>query len=299
MTVVLLVMLPMLPSWGQSCCTAGSVSSCTASAGLLTGFRNNSAGVRWVYVPFYAEATDEPDYTDNFHLVELFARYQITDRIKVSAKLPYRWNIRNMAGELETKNGLADTRIFGSYAILDNKAISEASKLYWEMGLSVKLPTGQYDKDIMFRSLPGNFNIGTGGMGYLLRSNMVFSKNGTGMGLTTAYQLNAKSRDGYQFGDQFTTALSLFGEKSVGKKSKLIPVGGLTYEQFAKNKFKSGNVAEGSGGKGLFLMGSLFYRHSDWQLGSSFSVPLAQNYSENGIEARSRLMLELTYFINN
>jgi len=296
MTVVLFVMLPMLPSWGQACCTAGSVSSCSASAGLLTGYRNNSAGVRWVYVPFYAKATDEPSYTDNFHLAELFTSYQVTNRIKVSAQFPYRWNLRNTAGDLEAKSGLADTRIFGSYAIFDNKALSESIKLYWEMALGAKLPTGQYDESILFHDLPGNFNIGTGGMGYLLRSNVIFSKNGAGLGLTTAYQLNAKSRDGYQFGDQFTTGLILFGEKSVGTKSKLIPVGGLTYEHFGKNKFTSGNIAEGSGGKGLFLMGSFFYQHSDWQVGSSFSVLIAQNYSQNGIEARSRLMLELTYF---
>ena len=294
--VLMLAMLPMLPSWGQSCCSAGSISSCNASAGLLTGYRNNSAGVRWIYVPFYAKATDEPAYTDNFYLAELFARYQVSDRIKVSAQLPYRWNVRNTAGDLERRSGLADAHIMGSYALQNNKMLSETAKLYWEMGMGIKLPTGQYDEGILFRDLPGNFNIGTGNMGYLLQSNFVFSRNKVGMGLSTAYQLNGPSRDGYQYGDQLSAALTLFGEMSVGTKSKLIPVGGLTYEQFGKNKFKSGNIAEGSGGKGLFLMGSLFYRISEWQAGGSFSMPVAQNYSQNGIEARNRLMLELTYF---
>jgi hypothetical protein len=295
MISLLLAVLPFTFCGAQSCCNAGGLASC-GSTGLLTGLRTNSAGLRLMQVPFKTTNTDNESYRDDFYVAELSLRYQISPRWKIALQQPYRWNVRELPGETETLQGLADTRLTGSYAIFDNAGIGANSMIYWELGAGVKLPTGKYDETIYYRDLPGNLNLGMGNMGWLLTTNLVFFKNKYGLGLNAGYQLNGKSRDDYQFGDQFTAALSLFREFAFGENWKLVPFAGVSLERFGKNYLPSGNFAEGSGGEGWLANGGLNARYDGFQVGMAVARPFHQNYSSGAIVAKQRYTLELTYF---
>lgn len=290
-----LAMLPYLFSFGQSCCNAGGLASCSSS-GLLTGLRNNSVGLRFMQVPFKTAATDNERYQDDFYVAELSFRYQFSNRWKVSVQQPYRLNVREFPAKKERLHGLADTRLLGSYTIFDNVAIGSNSLVYWELGAGLKLPTGKYDETIYFRDLPGNLNLGMGNLGYLFSTNLVFFKNTLGLGLNAGYQLNSKSRDDYQFGDQFTAGLFFFREFAFGENWKLVPLAGASMEKFAKNYLPSGNFAEGSGGEGWLVLGGFNARFNEFQAGLSASLPFAQNYSAGAIVAERRYSMDLVYF---
>lgn len=98
--VLLLAVLPFLTLGAQSCCNAGGLASC-GSTGLLTGLRTNSAGLRFMQVPFQTTATaaDKESYRDDFFLAEVSVRYQISPRWKLALQQPYRWNVREFPGE--------------------------------------------------------------------------------------------------------------------------------------------------------------------------------------------------------
>lgn len=296
MFVLSFAVLPFLTTMGQSCCNAGGLASC-GSTGLLTGLRTNSAGLRFLQVPFETTTNTETEsYRDDFFVSELSVRYQISQRWKLALQQPYRWNVRELPEETETLQGLADTRLTGSYAIFDNVNLPGNSLIYWELGAGVKLPTGKYDETIYFRDLPGNLNLGMGNLGYLFQSNLVFFKNKNGLNLNAGYQLNGKSRDDYQFGDQFTAAISFFRELAFGENWKLVPFAGASLEKFGKNFLPSGNFAEGSGGEGWLANAGINARYDQFQVGLSASRPFHQNYSAGAIVAMQRYSLELAYF---
>ncbi len=293
--LLLLALWYSVSSMGQSCCNAGGLSSC-GSTGLLTGLRNNSAGLRMMLVPFETTATGEESYHDNFYAAELNVRYQIAQRFKVCLQQPYRFNHRVQPGEDERLSGLADTRLTGSYALWDNRPVGHNTLIYWELGAGLKLPTGKYDPTIYYRDLPGNLNLGMGNLGYLFQSNLVLFVRKMGVAHQAMFQLNGKSRDDYHFGDQFTSALTFFREIALGEKTKLTPMAGASAEFFGKNYLPSGNFAEGSGGYGWLAMVGLNAKFGAWQLGATTSLPFRQDYSNGAIVAKQRYALELNHF---
>jgi hypothetical protein len=295
-TIVLLFALWLSVSvMSQSCCNAGGLSSC-GSAGLLTGLRNNSAGLRLMLVPFETSTTEEQGYQDHFYVAELSVRYQVSKRFKASLQQPFRLNHRAQPGDDELLSGLADTRLTGSYALFDNMPIAQNALMYWELGTGLKLPSGKYDPSIYYRDLPGNLNLGMGNLGYLFQSNLVLFVKKMGIAHQAMYQLNGKSRDDYHFGDQFTSALTFFREIALSEKTKLTPLAGVSTEYFGKNHLPSGNFAEGSGGFGWLAMLGLNAQFGQWQLGANSSLPFYQNYSQSAILAKQRFAIELNHF---
>jgi hypothetical protein len=221
-------------------------------------------------VPFETSATNEDDYKDHFYMAELSLRYQIRPRIRVALQQPYRWNVRQQASGDEHLSGIADTRITGSYAVLDNKMLPHNTLIYWELGTGLKLPTGKYDKDILSRELPGNMNLGMGNFGYLLQSNLVFFHKKMGLAQTTSVQINGKT--------------------------KLTPLAGISSEWFGKNHTALGNEAFGSGGFGWFAMAGMNARFGKLQASLSTSMPFYQYYSKEAIVAKQRFSMEITRF---
>ena len=212
----------------------------------------------------------------------------------MSARLPYRWNVRLTGNETEVLDGFADIRLMGHYNLLHSEG--KESKTLLDGALGVKLPTGRYVKDIGYRDLPGNFNLGTGNFALLIQASLLQKWQHFGMSLSANYQLNGKSNDDYQYGDQTVASVLFFFEKKLGKTLRLTPMAGATWEHFAANHKASGNLAERSGGEGLFGQFSLGLTTGNWQVAGTFYLPLAQEYADKQIEATERLSFELTRF---
>lgn len=278
----------------QSCCATGAIGACSGGASSLESFQKNTLGLRWVRAPFESQITEEPAFTDKFHLVEIFGCYHFNERLSVSARLPYRWNVRRMGNKTEVLDGLADIRLMGHYNFLNSKI--GKSKTLLNAALGVKLPTGRYVKDIGYRDLPGNFNLGTGNFALLIQGSLLQKWQDFGLSLSANYQLNGKSNDDYQYGDQAVASTLIFFEKRLGKSMRLTPMAGATWEHFAVNHKASGNLAEGSGGEGLFGQLGLGLKANVWHLAGTFYLPLAQQYADSQIKAKERLSLELTRF---
>ncbi len=90
----------------------------------------------------------------------------------------------------------ADAKIIANYAILNNKAIGDNQMIFLEVGGGLNLPTGKYNHEIGYATLPDNFNIGLGSYGYIMQLNNLWSKDKSGFLLNGNYQLNGKTQEG-------------------------------------------------------------------------------------------------------
>ena len=277
-------------------CDACGCSISGQGIGLLTNFRTNVVGVRYFNSPFHASPISGNSTNDRFHVMELFVRYQINSKIKLMLTQPFRSNVRK---ELERENlivsGLSDTRFVATYALVD-KWVGADTRLYWEVGSGFKLPIGKYNEDILDKDLPDNFNPGNGSWGLLIQSGSVYSFKQYGVSLNSSVQLNAKTSAGYHYGHQFSSTLTFFIEKALGKKSRLIPFAGLSGELIGKDQHENGNNAHNTGGYGLLANLGMNFGYEQWQLGASFSKPISQNYSDGEVLADERFSIEMNYF---
>lgn len=276
-------------------CDACGCSIAGQGIGLMTNLRTNISGVRYYYNPFHA-SPNEGSTQDHFHVFEAFIRYQVNTRLKLTLTQPYRNNIRQDDGaETLQQNGFSDTRLVGSYALLD-KWVGKDSRLYWEMGGGLKFPIGKYDADILDSDLPDNFNVGNGSWGFLFQSSAVYSFNQFGISLNTSAQLNAETDAGYHFGNQLSSSLMLFAEKTFSEKGRLIPFAGLNVEAATKDRHANSRKVHGTGGQGLYANVGLNIGLANWQVGASYAKPLTQNYSDGEVLADGRFSIEMNYF---
>lgn len=177
-------------------CDACGCSISGQGIGLMTNYRTNLAGVRYYNIPFHAAPSLGKATNDVFHVQETFMRYELTEKFKVSFAQPYRINVRKGASENNMSlNDFGNASLTAHFAAID-KWGGKSTKLYWEVGAGVKLPTGKYDEKLEDEDLPDNFNIGNGSWGGLLQTSLVISKNQFGINWTANGQLNGETSAG-------------------------------------------------------------------------------------------------------
>lgn len=265
-------------------------------AGLLAVYRSNTVGIRAFNVPYIQDLTFEVPVEDEFQKVEFYFRYHLfKQKWIVTGNLPYVHNVRLDGPTTTILNGLGDIRANLHYALLDNIPAGKNAFLYWEIGTGIKLATGTYDKQIHQRELPENFNIGNGSLGYTLQSNAVYNRGKLGWVWNANYQFNAKTSDGYHFGNQWTTSSLVFYRLGVGAIHEVIPYIGVLFEKTEKDKDFYNVSAHGTGGKGLFFNSGINYKFMPFMVGASVSFPLSQKFALGEMKARPRLAIDFTF----
>ena len=264
-------------------------------AGLLSAYRYNVISLRYYQSPFEQILQRGIPTEDVFHQSELNLRYHLSPKFIVSVNQSFQWNRRVGPGNDAFISGLGDTRLRASYVFLDNILLGESSSLYWELGTGIKLPSGKYDPNIYRDDLPENFNIGNGSWGYLFQSSLLLHYYKFGLVANGSYQSNQATKDGYDFGDQFSLSMILFRRFSLSEKWELVPFGGGFHERIQKDELYNDKNAHGTGGRGYFFSTGMNIKYDAWLIGASYFNPFNQAYAEGEMRAKSRFSLELTY----
>ena len=292
--IVLSVMLVFSLQEGYSCDACGcSING--GGVGLLASYKSNFVGISWSNTKFIGVQGHGSGGTDIFNNIELSVRYHFSARFKMQLNQPYRFNTRKVGESTNGVQGISDTRIVGSYTLLKNLQIGESAKLFFELGAGVKLPTGAYDKDLRDSNLPENFNIGNGSWGYLFQPNILLSRKSAGLVINGNFQYNKATKDGYKFGNQFSSQLLFFWDKLLDNGFSIVPNSGVYFEKITSDRYAYGAKTPGTGGKGLFLSTGLNLKHQNWNLGFSYVLPMDQSYSDGSVDAKGRMNCQISY----
>jgi hypothetical protein len=96
------------------------------------------------------------------HFVDLVLSYAVTDRLSLSAVIPYVYNVRSslyehseLARHTTRSDGLGDIRLTANYWLFDPAANPKGNV---SLGLGVKFPTGEYEADDRFLTSRGWVN---------------------------------------------------------------------------------------------------------------------------------------------
>ena len=301
MKQILLLAVFISISIGVLACDVCGAGATTATGGLMPFYHKNYLRAGWFHTPFETVNEYGNNTKDYFHTTEISLRYHFSERWKINVHQPLSFNFRQSELEREQKlSGLGDTRINAFYTLLNRKEISEKSTLSGEVGVGAILPIGKFDPDIHRENLPENFNPGNGTWGSFLQTNWVWQFEKTGLSSAASIRLNAKSSDGYQYGNQTSTNLLFFTRQKVGGSLLLMPFAGIYYENISTDKyFNSQLKVEGTGGEGAFIQAGLNIVKNEWILGANFSQPISHNYSQNEVIPKTRFSIDLTYFFKS
>ncbi|MEE9439800.1 MAG: hypothetical protein V3V14_12415 [Saprospiraceae bacterium] len=189
---------------------------------------------------------------------------------------------------------MTDVRLTAHYAFINGLQLGNNSSIYLEGGGGLSLPTGRYDSNIHDRDLPENFNVGKGTIGYLIEATSVISINTYGLVFSNSYILNDNTKSGYHFGNQFNSQLSVY--KIIQQKEyQIIPNFGIGAEHTSTDNYTNNRAVEGTGGNGIFASTSLNFKTNTWQIGTSFSLPLAEIFSDGEVKSKGRISGHISY----
>jgi len=177
--IVILILIGLMPSLvkGQGCIAVRHM-SCAVGSGpnsntlmqpgqwqVALGMRSLHSYKHYVGTEYQAQReTEGTNVINNTHSADLGISYSVTDRLSVSANIPFTYNDRSSMYEhygnaatgnpgrnrFETKSvGLGDARFTANYWILDPLKHPKANVM---LGLGIKLPTGNSNvKDVVHR----------------------------------------------------------------------------------------------------------------------------------------------------
>ncbi|MBK8564319.1 MAG: hypothetical protein IPN76_13520 [Saprospiraceae bacterium] len=277
-------------------CDACGCSVNGVGVGLMATYRQNFLGFQYQYAPFRSTLEHAQGATDYFHSVELVARFRVFRRFNLQLNQPYRLNVRHHPDGDDQRSGLGDTRLLASYILLDQLAFGNGYRLYAEAGMGAKAPIGHFNANIHDEhNLPENFNPGNGSWAGLTQANLVLGRKNGGITLTGSYQHNRPSTSGYRFGHQWSGQALLFNQFTTKGGLSLTPYCGVAAEGVGRDVKANGKYAASTGGKGWYAAAGINLRFDQWLVGAGYSQPFSQHYSSAEVEAKGRLILQLSY----
>lgn len=269
-------------------CDACGCSANSFGIGLMTDYRMNQIRLGYFDTRFSSAAGHGHHSTsDVFTRMNLSFRYafKAIPKLRFMGDISYGHNYRKEHGDENSIKGLSDTRLVVNYTILNNLAQNMKTAFYLEAGGGLSLPTGQYNAYITADdNLPENFNIGKGALAYIFQMNAVVSHDNYGLLFNQNYQLNSISKEGYHYGNQYSSQLTAFYEYSIGNFA-IIPNAGCLFEYVASDKYSTGNRVPETGGRGLYFISAINFKTDKWLAGLSYSIPVDQHYSNGAVEA--------------
>ncbi len=292
----MLCLLMMLSGKVMSCdpCSTGTSNM---GIGLLKNNQSNFLRLGILNKRFTDRSLAEFSAFDYYTRINISFSYNLPKRrLRFEGHLPFAFNSRSTPEGMLQEQGVADARLIANYTLASQSFFDDKAKIYLEIGGGVSLPSGRR-KDMAPIGLPEQFSLGTGGLGYILKTNASLKNGVYGVLFNSHYQLNSSTSNSYRFGDQLTYQLIGFKEYNY-KRFTLIPNLGLMIDQISKDFTDDQKVVTDSGGEGIFISTAYNLRTDRWLAGISYAYPLVQRYSDGIYQAQERLALHFTYIIH-
>ncbi|MFH7013336.1 transporter [Flavobacterium sp. FlaQc-52] len=277
-------------------CDACGCSASGGSMGFSSMLNNNFVGVRYFKQSYTSRDgifNNSPWIDENFNTVQAWARIPITQKIQISALVPYHFHERELTSGTESIAGLGDITVMGLYSVYETKKDSTLFTHKINLGAGVKMPTGKFAEANNLGSINQSFQLGTGSWDYLLVSEYVIKKNNLGLNTMLNYVFKTENSKNYQYGDQFNYASTLFYLFNL-EALQLVPQLGLAGEVYQTNK-QHGLDLPDTAGDILFGKFGIEVGRDKFSLGINAMLPINQNLSSGKMEANYRWGINLNY----
>ncbi|MFH7017769.1 transporter [Flavobacterium sp. FlaQc-47] len=277
-------------------CDACGCSASGGSMGFGSMLNNNFVGLRYMKQSYTSRDgifANSPWIDENFNTIQAWARIPVTEKIQISALVPYHFNERKLTAGTEDISGLGDITVMALYTVFETKKDSTFFTHKINLGGGVKIPTGKFTEANNLGSVNQSFQLGTGSWDFPVVSEYVIKHKNLGLNTTLNYIFKTENSKNYQYGDQFNyagTFFYLFDLKSV----QIVPQAGLAGEVYQTNNQYSLAVPN-TAGDILFSKFGIEAGKDKFSVGLNVMLPIHQNLSSGNMEANYRWSVNLNY----
>jgi hypothetical protein len=293
------LMVAFLLFWG-SAAQACDVCGCAASLSLGNiGLAQNRSfvGFQSQYLAFHAWDHQGDQARDEFFQVDLRARLFFLKRLSLEASLPYSFRFRDYQETPRRLQGPGDPWLRLDVELL-NAVIGEDENIWHSLslGAGIKAPLGTFQPEWAedgLSPLPANFQLGTGSWDQLFMLVYRLQSGKWGTQVQAQSRINRPNERLYRFGHQLGVNLLAYRWLSLGAQQLRLMGGG--YAELIGQDTQFGLLRDGTGGKGLFLLGGAEYYIRNMVINITVNLPVIQEYSNQEVAARSRAGAGISY----
>jgi hypothetical protein len=277
-------------------CDACGCSASGGSMGFGSMLNNNFVGLRYLRQSYTSRDgifANSPWIDENFNTIQAWARIPVTDKIQISALVPYHFNERKLTAGTEDISGLGDITLMALYTVFETKKDSTFFTHKINLGGGVKIPSGKFTEANNLGSVNQSFQLGTGSWDFPVVSEYVIKHKNLGLNTTLNYIFKTENSKNYQYGDQFNyagTFFYLFDLKSV----QIVPQAGLAGEVYQTNKQYNLDLPN-TAGDILFSKFGVEAGKDKFSVGLNVMLPINQNLSNGNMESNYRWSVNLNY----
>ncbi|NRT13716.1 hypothetical protein HNP99_000041 [Flavobacterium sp. 28A] len=277
-------------------CDACGCSASGGSMGFSSMLNSNFVGIRYFNQSYSSRDgifANSPWVDENFNTAQVWAKIPITEKVQITALIPYHFHNRELITGNEGISGLGDVTLMATYSVYQTQKDSTVFTHNLQIGGGVKMPTGKFEEANNLGTVNQSFQLGTGSWDYLLITEYVIKKKNLGLNNMLNYNIKTENSKKYQFGNQFNYGSTLFYLLDL-KSIQLVPQIGLAGEVYETNK-QYGEKVLNTSGDILFSKFGFEIGKDKLSLGVNAMLPINQNLSNGAIEANYRWSVNLNY----
>lgn len=296
MKQIMCCLAALVASLGSYACGVCGSSGGNQYLGLLPQNRQNFLSIQYQLREFTSEhpAHGESILTEHsreqYHTVQLWGRYYITNRIQILAFVPYVNNIQRQGNVTNIFSGLGDVTVLANADIITSPADAKWKQLF-QAGAGIKLPTGVYDnKAIQNEDGLPNMQPGTESWDLSINANYTLRKEVMGINVEGAYTFTTANPYNYKYGNKLSAGLLAFYSVKRGTLAILPQAGtkldiiSADYDNYA---YRWKNTL--TGGKQVYAVAGLQLYFNKIGFQTSYQYPIYQHFASGLVKTRYRV----------
>ncbi len=277
-------------------CDACGCSASGGSMGFASMLNSNFIGIRYfnqLYKSNDGLYSNSAWNKENFNTTQIWARIPISEKIQISALLPYHFHEREVTNGKQSINGIGDVTVLAMYQLYQTHKDSTFFTHTLQLGAGIKAPTGKFDELNASGIANPSFQVGTGSWDYLLATEYIIRRKQFGLNTMFNYFVKTENEKKYRFGNQVNYAGTFFYLYERDTFS-LVPQLGLAGEVYESN-IQRGQKLKNTEGNILFSKIGFEMGKDKFSIGANIMLPIQQNLNGGNLDAKYRWSLNLNY----
>lgn len=271
--------------------------------GILPEYNKRFIGLRYQYKSLQTHLGPFGEITplttnETYQSAELWTGWNIGQKFRLLAFIPYNFNQRTNQEEKGSKNGLGDIALMAYYNLF-NKSGTIANKLLVQslwLGAGIKAPTGKYEAEerLTITESPNNFQLGTASTDFTFNAAYDIRLNDLGLNANATYKVNTENKYEYRYGNKFTGNVLAYYKFRIAHRLTLAPNVGILYETAQKDVEDNKYTVAVSGGYALAAIGGFEAAFEGFSFGANYQNVRSQKLADGRVYGGNRLMAHLS-----
>jgi len=271
--------------------------------GILPEYNKRFIGLRYQHKTLQTHLGPQGQPTpitadETYQSAELWGGWNIGQKFRILAFVPYNFNQRESQSEKGSKNGLGDIALMGYYNLVNHTG-ALGSKLLVQslwLGAGVKVPTGKYEptERLALQESPNNFQLGTASTDFSFNAAYDIRYNDLGLNANVNYKVTTENIYDYRYGNKITVNTLLYYKFRIAHVFTLAPNAGILYESAQKDVETNTYEVSTSGGYSVSAIFGAEVAMSGFSFGANYQNVRAQNLAGGRAYAGNRLMIHLS-----